>query len=109
MRRVVSCPFTPRYFHPIPDLGRGPFSFVKLKNKQAERGDILKSSTSREQRQNHGYGECFDGCQTDGGCGEIGEEVKVLRSTNRQLQNSHGDVQYRKWSSQRSYTHDPLT
>ena len=28
------------------------------------------------------------------GCGGMGEEVRGLRSTNRQLQNSHGDVKY---------------
>ena len=27
-------------------------------------------------------------------CGGMGEEVRGLRNTNRQLQNSHGDVQY---------------
>ena len=48
----------------------------------------------QEQRQNHGYRECFDGCQMGGGCRGIGEEVRGLRSTNRQLQNSHGDVKY---------------
>ena len=29
-----------------------------------------------------------------GVCGRIGEEVRELRSTNWQLQNSHGDVKY---------------
>ena len=28
------------------------------------------------------------------GCGRMGGEVRGLRSTNRQLQNSHGDVKY---------------
>ena len=28
------------------------------------------------------------------GCGGMGEELKGLRSTNRELQNSHGDVKY---------------
>ena len=27
-----------------------------------------------------------------GGCEEMGEEVRGLRSTNRELQNSHGDI-----------------
>ena len=27
-------------------------------------------------------------------CGKISQEVRGLRSTNRQLQNSHGDVKY---------------
>ena len=38
--------------------------------------------------------EHFDGCQMGGGCGGMGEEVRGLRSTNRQSQNSHGDVKY---------------
>ena len=46
-----------------------------------------KVSKQEEQRQSHGYRVCFDGCQ-------MGEEVRGLRSTNRQLQNSHGDVKY---------------
>ena len=29
-----------------------------------------------------------------GACVRMGEEVRVLRSSNRQLQNSHGDVKY---------------
>ena len=29
-----------------------------------------------------------------GACGGMGEEVRGLRSTNRQLENSHGDVKY---------------
>ena len=37
----------------------------------------------QEQRQNHGYRECFDGCQMGGGCRGIGEEVRGLRSTNK--------------------------
>ena len=27
-------------------------------------------SKQEEQRQNHGYGECFDGCQMGGGAGK---------------------------------------
>ena len=34
------------------------------------------------------------GCQMGWGCGGKGEEVRGLRSTNRQFQNSHGDVKY---------------
>ena len=34
----------------------------------------------------------MDGCQMGGGCEEMGEEVRGLRSTNRELQNSHGDI-----------------
>ena len=43
---------------------------------------VLRSQ-QEEQRQNHGYGEHFDGCQIGGDCGEMGEEVRRLRSTNR--------------------------
>ena len=41
----------------------------------------------------------------------MGEQVRRLRSTNRQLQNSHGIVKYSigKWGSQRTYIHDPQT
>ena len=34
------------------------------------------------------------GCQIGGDCGGMGEEVRGLRSTNRQLQNSRGDIKY---------------
>ena len=53
-----------------------------------------KESKQEEQRQNHGYGQCFDGCQMGVGLREMGEEMKGLRSTNKQLQNNHGDVKY---------------
>ena len=44
----------------------------------------LKNKLSKqEQRQNHGYGEHFDGCQMGGWYGEMGEEVRGLKSTNR--------------------------
>ena len=54
----------------------------------------IKLNEQEEQRQDHGYGECFDGCQMGGARGRMGEEVRGLRSTNRWLQNSHGDVKY---------------
>ena len=41
-----------------------------------------KLSKQEEQRQNHGYGERFDGCQLERGCAGMGEEVRRLRSTN---------------------------
>ena len=53
-----------------------------------------KLSKQEEQRQNHGQAEHFDGCQMGVGYGRMGEEVRGLRSTNRQSQNSHGDVKY---------------
>ena len=44
----------------------------------------LKNKLSKqEQRQNHGYGECFHSCQTGGVCEGMGEEVRGLRSANR--------------------------
>ena len=52
-----------------------------------------KNLSKQEQRQNHGYREHFDGCQMGGG-GGMGEEVRGLRSTNRQSQNSPGEVKY---------------
>ena len=43
----------------------------------------LKYKLSQQQRQNHGYGERFDGCQMGGGYGRMSKEVRGLRSTNR--------------------------
>ena len=42
-----------------------------------------KLSKQEELRQNHGYGECFYGCQMGGGWGGMGDEVREFRSTNR--------------------------
>ena len=42
-----------------------------------------KLSKEEDQRQNHGYGECFDDLQMGGVYGGKGEEVKGLRSANR--------------------------
>ena len=53
-----------------------------------------KLSKQEDDRQNHGYGDRFDGCLMGAGCGGRGEEVRGVRSTSRKLQNSHGDVQY---------------
>ena len=38
-----------------------------------------KLSKQEEQRQNHGYGEHCDGCQMEGSCGGMGEEVRGLK------------------------------
>ena len=38
--------------------------------------------------------QSFDGCQMEWGCVGTGGEVRGLRSTNRLLQNGHGDVKY---------------
>ena len=44
----------------------------------------LKNKLSKqEQRENHGDGEHFDGCQMGVGWVRMGEEVRGLRSTNR--------------------------
>ena len=37
-----------------------------------------KLSKQEKQRQNHGYGECFDDCQMGIGCGGMSEEVRGL-------------------------------
>ena len=42
-----------------------------------------QTKQTREQRQNHGYRECFDGCQMGRGYGGMGEQVRRLRSTNK--------------------------
>ena len=44
---------------------------------------IAKLSKQEEQRWNHGYRECFDGCQMGRGYGGMGEQVRRLRSTNK--------------------------
>ena len=44
--------------------------------------NIQTKQKQEEQRQNHGYRECFDGCHMRGGCGGISEVVRGLRSTN---------------------------
>ena len=60
-------------------------STIELKN---------KLSKQEEQRENHGYGECFDDCQVGRQYGGMDEDVKGLKRTNRQLQNSPGDMKY---------------
>ena len=42
-----------------------------------------KLSEQEEQKQNHRYGECFDGCQMEGECGGMSEEVRRLMSIYR--------------------------
>ena len=42
-----------------------------------------KLSKQKEQRQNHRYGEHFDGCQMRGRYRGMGEEVRGLRSINK--------------------------
>ena len=44
------------------------------------------------------------------GCGRMGEEMRGLRSTNRQLQNSHGDLKYSIGNGvAKEPMHDPWT
>ena len=40
-----------------------------------------KKQSKEEHRQNHGYGEYFDGWQMGGDCWGMSEEVKGVRST----------------------------
>ena len=58
-----------------------------MSNKRAintyEQLNLKNKLSQQEQRQNHGYGECFDGCEMGGACGGMGEEVRGLRNTNR--------------------------
>ena len=54
-----------------------------------------KLSKEEEQRQNHGYGERFDGCQMGGCCRDMGEEIRGLRSTNSQTQVGQSGVGWR--------------
>ena len=56
--------------------------------------NLKKQLSKQEQRQNHGYRKHFDDCQIGRGYGGMSEDRRRLRNTNRQLQNSHGDVKY---------------
>ena len=56
--------------------------------------ECKKQSKQAELEKNHRYREHFDGCQMGGELGGWVKKVKGLRSTNRQLQNSHGAVKY---------------
>ena len=42
-----------------------------------------QTNQTRRTKQNHGYGERFDGCRMGRVYGEMGEEVRGLRNTNR--------------------------
>ena len=52
----------------------------------------IQQQLNLKKNQKHGYREDFDGFQMREECGGMGEDVRGLRSTNRQ--NSHGDVKY---------------
>ena len=56
--------------------------------------EYKKQTKQKEQRHNQEYRELFNGCQMGEGGGVMSEEMRRLRSTNRQLQNRHGDVKY---------------
>ena len=45
--------------------------------------DPKKQTKQKEQRQNHGYREHFDGCQKGRWYGGMSEEVRGLRSSDR--------------------------
>ena len=49
-----------------------------------------------EQKEIHWYREPLDGCQMGGGWVR---KVKGLKSTNRELQNSQGDVKHSAWNT----------
>ena len=57
---------------------------------------ILKNKVNEEtkQKQTHRYTEQTDGCQMGAGLGDWVKKVTGLRSTNWQLQNSHGDMKF---------------
>ena len=48
--------------------------------------------TNKQNRKTHRYREKTDACQKGKGLGGWVKKVKELRSTNWQLQNSHGDI-----------------
>ena len=56
--------------------------------------NLKNKPIKQKQRQNHRYRKQFDGCQMGQGNGKKDEKVSGLRSTNRQLQNRYGDVNY---------------
>ena len=53
------------------------------KNTYLSKLNLKNKLNQQEQRQNYRYNDCFDGCQMEGPCGEMHEEVRGLRSTNR--------------------------
>ena len=57
---------------------------IDIQVQEAERVPNKRDANklSKEQRQNHGYKESFDGCQMGGSYGGMGKEVSELRSTN---------------------------
>ena len=61
----------------------------KATNSHYQQLNVTNKLSKQEQRQYHGYIEHFHGCHMGGGSEGMGEEVRGVRSTNRQLQNSH--------------------
>ena len=69
---------------------QGPTAKIALHSRKGQKKihiyqqlNLINKLRKQEQRQNHGYRECFNGCHLGEGCGGMGEEVKGLRSTNR--------------------------
>ena len=54
----------------------------------------LLYSKQTKQKETHRYREQTDGCQMRGLLGDWEKKVKGLRSTDWQLQNSHGGIKY---------------
>ena len=66
-----------------------------MNNKMAKHTNLPIIETKKQTKQtrrteNHGYGKHFDDCQMGG----VMEEWVKRRSTNTQLQKSHGNVKY---------------
>ena len=53
------------------------------KNTNLSTIESKKQTKQTKRTENHGYRECFHGCQMGGECGGMGEEMRGLRSTNR--------------------------
>ena len=51
-----------------------------------------RKQTKQTRTENHGYGECFDGCQLEGGCGGNGCTSEGVRKY-RYLQSSRRDLE----------------
>ena len=55
---------------------------------------LNKKHTKQTRTETESWIQSFDGCQMGWGWRRMSEEVRGLRSTSRQLQNRHGDVNY---------------
>ena len=69
-----------------------------------------KLSKQAEERQNHGQRECFDGCQMGGELREWMKREGIKKCKEKVTEEPwECTVQYKKWSSQRTFMHDPWT